>query len=539
MIMKQKSEKNFPIRYSRRNFLLVQLVASIVTIASGKASKAFSFGSTPFEAGTNWYTLDKNSVNVLNYGATGDGVTDDSMSIQTAIDFAQKNSAGVKPVYFPPGKYRIERSINLPSNSNLVGNGKQSLLIGIGAIPIFLAKGKKVVSGTIQDKIRQYLDNIKLSGLSFVSTHVFNGDKVLVSFIFCKNCIIQDCYFYGHTYNSSTASVEHIALYTGCYKCSFYRNTFFAPGATGSHTSCYGFNGLNDGSVSMYGYSISNTCYSVGDTGLGMWTGTKYVQSVGDTFYLVNPGYTSVGIDCAGVTGAKIDNACIYNGSVAVRIGINLNYVDRDIEINNIFAHDQTEQGLKVYHNDFSLEINGGSIITTQAKATGIYIGMKAAWTGYLKIKNTIINSIGVDNKAIIFDLVTGHKLTLYESNPAIKAGALMGYSNEFVTLGEPGLSRLVYHHKLTVFIPPNTSNQVYARVKLEPGFYRIVGDYTYDGEYLGLKLHLDSPQISQVHGGNRFNKPTVVQSAGYIEFIAFTPSGGATISNFSIYRIC
>jgi len=44
------------------------------------------------------------SVNVLDYGATGNGVTDDTAAIQAAIDYASANS---KTVYFPAGTYRI------------------------------------------------------------------------------------------------------------------------------------------------------------------------------------------------------------------------------------------------------------------------------------------------------------------------------------------------------------------------------------------------------------------------------------------------
>lgn len=61
--------------------------------------------------------------NVKAYGAVGDGTTDDSTNIQTAIT-AAKTNGGV--VYFPPGTYKIATTLNCDSNTlgfSLIGAG--------------------------------------------------------------------------------------------------------------------------------------------------------------------------------------------------------------------------------------------------------------------------------------------------------------------------------------------------------------------------------------------------------------------------------
>ena len=98
------------------------------------------YGSASFETGApNWLvkfpdkTIDlawikKSEVTyVTDYGAKGDGVTDDSQAFINAV-------ANRGLIIVPPGKYRITKPITLQSNTILTGCGGSVLLID-GAIP--------------------------------------------------------------------------------------------------------------------------------------------------------------------------------------------------------------------------------------------------------------------------------------------------------------------------------------------------------------------------------------------------------------------
>jgi len=62
---------------------------------------------------TGWYDVK------TDFGAKGDGSTDDASSLQTAINTA----AGAQwPLFFPPGNYLIKSALTIPSNSMLIGS---------------------------------------------------------------------------------------------------------------------------------------------------------------------------------------------------------------------------------------------------------------------------------------------------------------------------------------------------------------------------------------------------------------------------------
>lgn len=69
---------------------------------------------------------------VANYGATGDGTTDDSAAIQSAIDAA--NTAGSGIVMLAANTYALAETLTMKSNVKLCGVGDASVLKATGAL---------------------------------------------------------------------------------------------------------------------------------------------------------------------------------------------------------------------------------------------------------------------------------------------------------------------------------------------------------------------------------------------------------------------
>jgi len=106
----------FPIIYDDGVFK-----ATGVAIDFGANLDVSVTGTTSYISSTlpDWY-------DVTYYGATGDGSTDDTSAVQSAIDAAEANSGGI--VYFPPGSYAVTGLSIGADYVELQGDGASSII---------------------------------------------------------------------------------------------------------------------------------------------------------------------------------------------------------------------------------------------------------------------------------------------------------------------------------------------------------------------------------------------------------------------------
>ncbi len=71
--------------------------------------------------------VDELAINVKDFGAKGDGVTDDTGAIQQALNFV-KGEPSCKVLYFPPGKYIISSGLIIYSEITIQGAGHNSII---------------------------------------------------------------------------------------------------------------------------------------------------------------------------------------------------------------------------------------------------------------------------------------------------------------------------------------------------------------------------------------------------------------------------
>lgn len=222
-----------------------------------------------------------NIFNVKSYGAKGDGTTDDTASIQSALNAAASSSGSV--VYLPPGTYIVSpvTGINVSSNTTLRGSGPSSILkiaSGVNATGN-LVKAESVSnvsydSFTIdgnsanQSSGTNYgayfgtvtggtITNLVVKNCTGVGIHVYNSTNVKV----------RDNWSTGNTYHGFEAEQCSASIWQGNRGCS---NTLHGiiinPGEVGG-TGSYGLSVVDNicDSNSQYGIAVGVANGSLGE----------------------------------------------------------------------------------------------------------------------------------------------------------------------------------------------------------------------------------------------------------------------------------
>lgn len=161
-------------------------------------------------------------INVITFGAVGDGITDDRAAVQAAINAAQAGSD--KEVYFPLGKYLINKAIHglycllVPEGITLTGDGpSRSIIIQADVdanVKLLHINGADVtvenmaITAAPQTILEEHKAGIFATSapnltLFNLDVYGFAGDGVYIH-IGSHNCNIQNCYIYGNYRNGIT-----------------------------------------------------------------------------------------------------------------------------------------------------------------------------------------------------------------------------------------------------------------------------------------------------------------------------------------------
>ena len=184
--------------------------------------------------------------NVMDYGAVGDGVIDDSAAIQAAIAAAAASNPGFKghyskaTVYLPPCSFRVAASINVAPQVTVEGYG--ATLVGpITAYPRVTATTSVAVTVADQTGGACFTDNLGPTGVVYWPE--FRGLTLYgFRYGFCSAClawntaVLRDIMFYDcdlgvFCFQGSQDWVVHDFESTSCYAVFVAAATAMVPGS--------------------------------------------------------------------------------------------------------------------------------------------------------------------------------------------------------------------------------------------------------------------------------------------------------------------
>ena len=333
----------------------------------------------------------RETISVTDFGAAGDGTTEDAAAFIAAI--AALPNGGV--VYVPPGEYKISSTVSLDDNVTILGAGTASVILGNCS-----SDNSDSVNGLFAAKFKS---NIALDSLKIIP---FNGvGGIRSKFILCNNVQIKNCYLDGEL---SSGNISSYPIWiAGCSTASvinhisynFRDHVYIAKSNWGSGTTCgqvdvidSHFENVNTGTTHAY------------PTGVYVYH-CEYTNVTGCTFKnitpsLAGPGYAGYGVYEGDGTAIEVNvkncNFYLTLSPVAQTFGCIATQADLFSVIGCTFL------GTSSYSFNSGVSYGGKSTVINDNlfRYAGVPIFMleTSGVTGY---RNLVINGNSIDNSTI------------------------------------------------------------------------------------------------------------------------------------------
>ena len=190
----------------------IDVVSALTTLAASNGSSLVGYVQSGTGAvATTVQARLRQSLSVKDFGATGDGTTDDTTAIQNAL-----NAGTGRSVYFPAGTYRISTTLLVKTKTTLIGEGMNKSIIkltsGFGAG--VTAIRNEIISGTVDV---YYDTDLEFYGLTFDGNNNSTRTGELVAIAKVQNVTFSNCGFQNHTYIALALTANSNMVVTECY----------------------------------------------------------------------------------------------------------------------------------------------------------------------------------------------------------------------------------------------------------------------------------------------------------------------------------
>ncbi|MET3193277.1 hypothetical protein ABID96_000245 [Bacillus sp. OAE603] len=192
---------------SNPNIASINVNGVITAINPGSATISTSYGGKTQSVLVTVTALETNQVNVKNFGAVGNGSSDDTAAFQSAIDYLGSRGGG--NVYIPAGTYSL-RPIYLKPFVNIVGENRDTVTLklsdtsGSGYYRVInMANDTKIQNITCDGNALKHPDGIEHMHCIFA----FDADRIVIDNNRLKNAVAD-----GISISGSTAASDNVTI---------------------------------------------------------------------------------------------------------------------------------------------------------------------------------------------------------------------------------------------------------------------------------------------------------------------------------------
>lgn len=304
-----------------------------------------------------------NVLNVKQFGAAGDGVLDDTFTIQHAFN----NLVDGQTLYFPPGEYKISDTLQFYGRNNI-------RILGYKAKIMMMNSAKNVIrlgNGSGSASIRYHIRGLDIDGGS-TTGYAIGVDAGGGTYM--QNCLIQDCYIHNCG----------VGIYLGGDNNSILDNTFESCTKAGILNDCSSyalisgntlkscFNAINL-QLPYYNKVLNNHMFASSNFGvlIGGTPNSEVHCLIADNIISgannsVNTGLTGIWV-VAGVCKVEINHNKVFScGQHGIKsLGNDVSIIDNCIynNINNGLMVDNCSRNILVDNECYNNGLNGIEIV--------------------------------------------------------------------------------------------------------------------------------------------------------------------------------
>lgn len=389
-----------------------------------------------------------NIIRLTDFGARGDGSSDNSSSFIKALDYASKKNS---IIFVPKGDYLIDKQILINSNLHLKGEKGSNLIIG-GNVKNNLFFNSKSGINIMIDNIQFTTDNV--NNISNIVTFykavvkvincVFNVAKPFI-LRNCEDILIEKCkfnnpnipigtilYFFASTdirlENNTFTTTGGVAFVDGCSKIRVYNNAF---------------SGMRNAYPLHFDFKPSQKKYHSKVIIEGNILAGSLIQA--------HKGGAYDQISCYGINSLLVKNNTVKGGG---DMGITISHCKNVILENNICQQNYSS-GISI-DNTQTCIIANNKLINNGIKPNNNLLGMPESRAGLFIVNN---NNSKTDSLIL-------HKNTISNDRSDVKVYSVSIISKENLSnIFTVGTDEILSNHKIRNNISTNKYNQIRQRL--------------------------------------------------------------------------